>query len=306
MLERFLGKRVYLAFLLPGLLLYTVFMVYPLVSSLGYSLFAWDGLIRTGFAGLANFRTILFEQPYNERFVGALGHNVFFFLVTFSIQTTVGLFFAALFSKKRPAFGFFQTVYFLPYTLSLVVVGFMWLLMLNPTWGAFNQLLKAVGLGQWVQPWLGQTNTALPAIVLVNAWRWIGFPMLVFLAGIQSISPEYQEAARVDGATPWRAFWHVTLPMLAPAIGMMTILTFIYDFNAFELIFIMQGSSGNPYYSTDVLGTFFYRTAFGDSTTGGEPGQIGLASAIAILMLLIVGLVSIVGVRQMRKREVQQ
>lgn len=295
-----------MAFLLPGLLLYTVFMVYPLVSSLGYSLLNWDGLIRQGFAGLGNFTTILFEKPYNERFFGALSHNVIFFLATFTIQTTIGLFFAVLFSRKRRGFSLFQTAYFLPYTLSMVVVGFMWLLMLNPTWGAFNQLLKAVGLGNLVQPWLGQTNTALPTIILVNAWRWLGFPMLVFLAGIQSISPEYQEAARVDGATSWQAFWHVTLPMLTPAIGMMTILTFIYDFNAFELIFIMQGSSGNPYYSTDVLGTFFYRTAFGDSTTGGEPGQIGLASAIAVLMLLMIGAVSVLGVRQIRKREVQQ
>lgn len=305
MRRSFTTRYAYVFFLLPGLLLYTVFMVYPLVSSLGYSLFHWDGLVQGSFAGLENFKTVLTRIPYKERFWGALSHNVVFFLVTLFIQSTLGLGLAVLFRKQWRGFGLFQTVYFLPYTLSMVVVGFLWLLLLNPTWGAFNQALRAVGLGDWVQPWLGQVDTALPTIILVNAWRWIGFPVLVFLAGLQGIPDELNEAAAVDGATGWQVFWHVTLPLLTPVIGMMTILTFIWDFNAFELVFVMQGSSGNPYYSTDLLGTLFYRTAFGDSTTGGEPGQIGIASAIAVLMLIIVGSISAVGIRLMQRRQVE-
>ncbi|WP_198409520.1 carbohydrate ABC transporter permease [Limnochorda pilosa] len=300
-----LERHAYVLFLVPGLVLYGLFMVYPLGSSLGYSFFHWDGLVRGSFAGLENFRAVLTRSPYQERFWGALGHNALFFVSTLAIQSTVGLALAALFRKKWRGFGFFQTVYFVPYTLSMVVVGFLWLMLLNPTWGAFNQALRAVGLGGWVQPWLGQTETALPTIILVNAWRWLGFPVLVFLAGLQGIPDEFHEAATVDGATGWQAFRHVTLPLLAPVLGMMTILTFIWDFNAFELVFVMQGSSGNPYYATDLLGTLFYRTAFGDSTTGGEPGQIGIASAIAVLMLLLIGAVSYLGVRQMQKRQVE-
>ncbi|MBE3598439.1 MAG: sugar ABC transporter permease [Limnochordaceae bacterium] len=280
-------------------------MVYPLLSSLGYSLFDWDGLVRKGFIGLRNFVTVLAEEPYRTRFFGALGHNVVFFLTTLAIQSTLGLAFAMALRRKRPGAAFFQMAYFLPYTLSLVVVGFLWLLLLNPMWGAFNQMLRVVGLGRWAQPWLGQTSTALISIILVNAWRWIGFPMLVFLAGLQGIPAELEEAARVDGAAGWQAFRHVTLPLLAPVIGMVSILTFIYDFNAFELVFVMQGSSGNPFYATDLLGTFFYRTAFGDSTTGGEPGQIGIASAIAVLMFVMVGIVSSIGVRSLQRRQVE-
>lgn len=284
-------------FLLPGLLLYGAFMAYPLVSSLSYSVYEWDGLIRKGFAGLDNFATVLTSWPYYERFWAALRHNAVFFGLTFLIQTTLGLFVAVLLAKRWRGSAFFQAVYFLPHTLSLVVVGFLWLLLLNPTWGPVAQGLREIGLGGWVQPWLGQRSTALVAIILVNAWAWLGFPILVYLAGVQGISKEYHEAALIDGASPWQDFRFVTLPLMMPTIAMMTILTFIWDFNAFELVFVMQGASGSPNYATDLLATFFYRTAFGDPTTGGEPGQIGVAAAIGVLMLIIIGVASFFGVR---------
>jgi hypothetical protein len=161
-----------------------------------------------------------------------------------------------------------------------VVLGFLWLLLLNPTWGPVAQGLRALNLEAWVNPWLGDRSTALVTIILVNAWAWLGFPILVYLAGLQGIPREYHEAALIDGANPWQDFRFVTLPMLMPTIAMVTILTFIWDFNAFELVFVMQGPSGSPNYATDLLATYFYRTAFGDPTTGGEAGQIGIAAAI--------------------------
>lgn len=305
LVRRWLQKHIYAVFLLPGLILYTVFMVYPLGSALGFGLFSWDGLIRGAFCGLDNFRTVLFQVPYNTRFWNALKHNTLFFTITFCIQTTLGLFLAVLFTRKRKGYDLLQTLFFLPYTLSMVIVGFLWLLLLNPTWGAFNKGLHVIGLGKWAQPWLGQTNTALLTVVFVNAWRWLGFPILVFKAGLQGIPEEYHEAAKVDGATAWQVFRRITLPLVMPTIGMVTILTFIWIFNTFELVFVMQGSSGNPYYATDLLGTFFYRTAFGDSTTGGEPGQVGIASAIAVLMFLMIAFVSYFGVRKIRESEIE-
>lgn len=286
-----------LVFLLPALLVYGAFMAYPLISSLTYSVFEWDGFIRRGFAGFANFVTVLTRWPYHERFTTALGHNALFFALTFLIQTTLGLFVAVLLARKLRGFAFFQAAYFLPHTLSLVVVGFLWRMMLNPTWGAVSQGLKRLGLGGWVQPWLGQSDTALVAVILVNAWAWLGFPILVYLAAMQAIPKEFEEAAVVDGASAWQIFRHVTFPLLLPSLAMVTILTFIWDFNAFELVFVMQGASGAPSYATDLLATFFYRTAFGDPTTGGEPGQIGMAAAIGVLMLVIIGIASAFGVR---------
>ncbi len=286
-----------LIFLLPALLIYGAFMAYPLISSLTYSVFEWDGFIRRGFAGIQNFVTVLTRWPYQERFFSALGHNAVFFGITFLIQTTLGLFVAVLLARKLRGFAFFQAAYFLPHTLSLVVVGFLWRMMLNPTWGAVPQALRRLGLGEWVQPWLGQSDTALVTVILVNGWAWLGFPILVYLAAIQAIPKEFEEAAVVDGAGAWTTFRYVTLPLLLPSIAMVTILTFIWDFNAFELVFVMQGASGAPSYATDLLATFFYRTAFGDPTTGGEPGQIGIAAAIGVLMLVIIGIASAFGVR---------
>ena len=305
MLRRWVQKYTFIFFLLPGLLVYLLFMVYPLTSAIGYSLYSWNGMVRGAFQGLENFRVVLTQNPYNIRFWNALKHNSIFFGITFLLQSTLGLFFAVLFTKEKKGYSLLQTAYFVPYTLSMVVVGFLWLLLLNPTWGAFNKGLRLLGLGKWAKSWLGQTSTALYAIIMVNAWRWLGFPILVFKAGLQGISDEYYEAARVDGATSWQAFLYVTVPLVLPTIGMVTILTFIWIFNTFDLVFIMQGSSGNPYYSTDLLGTFFYRTAFGDSTTGVESGQIGIASAIAVLMFAIISLVSYFGIKKIRQSEIE-
>jgi len=279
-------------------------MVYPLLSALEYSLFSWDGLMRQEFIGLNNFITVLTNLNYKPRFWGALSHNSLFFIITFVLQTTLGLYLAIQLTKKRWGMDFFQTVYFMPFTLSMVVVGFLWLLLLNPTWGAFNQFLKVIGLGEWVQPWLGKKDTALITVIMVNFWRWIGFPILVFKAGLQGIPAELNEAAYVDGTNRWQLFRYVTFPLMIPTIGMVTILTFIWDFNAFELVFIMQGSSGYPHYATDLLATFFYRTAFGDSV-GGPAGEIGIASTVAVLMFIIIGIASYFGIKLMRKKEVQ-
>ncbi|MDZ7802185.1 MAG: sugar ABC transporter permease [Trueperaceae bacterium] len=305
-LRRWFSRHGHLVvFLLPGLLLYGLFMAYPLASSLTYSLYSWDGFLREGFVGLDNFRTVLSRWPYNERFWSALWHNGLFFLLTFAIQTTLGLFVAVLLNRKWRGFAVFQAAYFLPHTLSLVVVGFLWLLLLNPTWGPVAQGLRALNLEAWVHPWLGDRSTALVTIILVNAWAWLGFPILVYLAGLQGIPREYHEAALIDGANPWQDFRFVTLPMLMPTIAMVTILTFIWDFNAFELVFVMQGPSGSPNYATDLLATYFYRTAFGDPTTGGEAGQIGIAAAIGVLMLIIIGVTSFFGVRFSRRSQVE-
>lgn len=304
-MRKWLEKHFYIIMILPALLVYTGLMVYPLFTSLLYGLYEWQGLRRGAFVGLANFRTILFERPFSLRFFHAIQHNAYFFALTFAIQTTIGLGLALLFSRGGRLMTLYRTVYFVPYTLSLVVVGFLWSLMLNPTWGVVNKALAAMGLAAWARPWLGDPQSALTAIILINAWRWIGFPVLVFLAAIQGIPGELHEAARVDGAGGWQLFRHITLPLIVPAILMLTILTFIYDFMAFELIFVMQGSGGGPAYSTDVLGTLFYRTAFGESTAGGDIGNIGLGSAIAFLMFLIVGTVSIGAYRWMSRRETE-
>jgi raffinose/stachyose/melibiose transport system permease protein len=135
-------------------------------------------------------------------------------------------------------------------------------------------------------------------VIAVNAWQWVGFPMLLFAAALAGIPDEYRDAARVDGANAWQAFRRVTLPLLTPAIGTVSVLTFVGNFNIFGLVYAMGGSTGNPAGATDVLGLLFYRTAF---QSGGVNG-IGLSSALAVLMFILIFGTSLVATRVLRRR----
>ncbi len=285
-------------FLLPAFLLYTVFMIWPLAQSLYFSFFEFKGLARVGFVGLANFKELFSRYPLNEQLPRAFIHNVYFFVGTMAIQNTLGLLFALLLYGSRRGKRFFQTTYTLPYLISPLVVGYLWSLMLNPLFGPVNQVLKAVGLGSLAKPWLGDPATALPAIILVNAWQWVGFPMLLFSAGLANIGNDIREAARIDGATSWTLFRHIELPLLTPVIGIVTVLTFIGNFNVFGIVWALGGVNGEPAGATDVLGLVFYRTAF-----RGGVDAFGLASALAVLMFIFIFGISTLALNWFRRME---
>jgi raffinose/stachyose/melibiose transport system permease protein len=179
----------------------------------------------------------------------------------------------------------------------------MWALFLNPVFGVVNKSLTAIGLAGLARPWLGDPSTALITLTLINAWRWLGFPTLVFLAGINAVPDDYLEAARIDGANEWAVLRRIIFPLLAPSVTIIVTLTFIGSFNWFELPYVVQGVSGPPNRATDVLGLLFYRTAFGEVDTGLQ--DIGIGSAIAVLMFLVMATVSMVGALYLRRREVE-
>jgi raffinose/stachyose/melibiose transport system permease protein len=219
------------------------------------------------------------------------------------IQNGFGLLFAVLLAGRTWGTKIYRAIFFMPVTLSLVIVGFLWQLFLNPVWGIVNKSIAAIGLGGLARPWLGDTHTALVAITLVNAWRWVGFPTIVFLAGIHAIPDEYLEAARLDGAAAPAVFRQVILPLLAPQVNIIVILTFIGAFNWFELPYVMQGVTGEPNHATDVLGLLFYRSAFGAVDTGNP--DVGVGSAIAVIMFSLMLVVSSLGAIYLRRREVE-
>jgi raffinose/stachyose/melibiose transport system permease protein len=215
------------ACLAPALMLFTIVVAYPIAGAMAYSLFRWDGIVRSGFVGLVNFQRLLTQYPYSVRMLTAFWHNVWTFALTMVIQNGLGLLFAMLLAGRTWGAKIYRAIFFMPVTLSLVIVGFLWQLFLNPVWGIVNKSLALIGLGGLARPWLGDVHTALIAITLVNAWRWVGFPTIVFLAGIQAIPDEYLEAARLDGAGPGPIFRRVVLPLLAPQVNIIVILTFI-------------------------------------------------------------------------------
>ena len=299
------GRRLWIAALIaPALIIVLVFVTMPLISALLYSVFSWNGLARGDFVGLENFRLVLLQPPFSSWTYNAFFNNVIVFVALMLVQNGLAFFIAFLLLKGLPGHRFHRVAIFVPVVLSAVIIGAMWKLFLNPLFGLVNQGLTAVGLASWAQPWLGQSSTALGSLILVNTWHWLGFPALVYLAGMQRISAETIEAARLDGASDWQVLTKIIWPLVAPATTVIVILTFIGSFNWFELPYVMGGIDGSPAGATDVLGLYFYRTAFGGATSGLQ--DFGRASALAVLMFIVIAVVSTLWTRALRRREIQE
>jgi raffinose/stachyose/melibiose transport system permease protein len=289
-------QRKYIALLLtPAILTILVFTTVPAVTTLSYAFFKWEGFQRGGFAGLANFQR-LFEYPFKDQFLMALRHNTLVFIAIMILQTSLGLLIAySLFRLKRGQ-RFFRTVTFLPVIFSLVVVGYMWQVMLDPYYGPINMIINDLGFESLAKPWLGSMSTALPTLVFINLWRWVGFPAIIFLAGLNAINQEYLEAARI--------FRKIMFPLLAPSMTIITILTFIGAYEWFDLPFVLGGSNGNPAGATDTLALMFYRLSFG--SVDSNANEVGVGSALGVFIFVIVGLGAAIGQHFLRKREVEQ
>jgi len=273
-----------LIFLAPAVIVYTVFMVYPLLNSLRLSFFEITPQAET-FVGLRNYQTLFTDSNYAPRFWGALKNNLVFFAIHMLVQNPIALLLAALLAQGGRGRNFYRTILFMPTVLSVVIIGFIWNLILSPLWGVTEGMLSAVGLGELFQPWLGRANSALVTISLISVWQFVGIPMILFYAALIGIPEELTEAARVDGAGHWQAFWRIKFPLILPTVGIIGILTFVGNFNAFDLIYTMKGALAGPDFSTDIMGTLFYRTFFGQQLQLGNPT---MGATVAAMMFLII------------------
>ncbi|TPL93932.1 sugar ABC transporter permease [Mesorhizobium sp. B2-3-12] len=272
-------------FLAPAVLVYTAIMILPLAGTLQLSLFRNVDQSQV-FVGLDNFRTLFGDPNWSVNFWNALRNNVWFFIIHMLVQNPVGVLLAALLSSPKLRFSaFYRTAIFVPTILSFVIVGFAWKLILSPLWGVAPHLLDFVGLKSLFTPWLGKEQYALTALSLISVWQFIGIPMMLIYAALLSIPEEVIEAAECDGVTGLSQFWKIKLPLILPSIGIISILTFVGNFNAFDLIYTAQGALAGPNYSTDILGTFLYRAFFGFQLQVGDPN---MGATIATIMFLII------------------
>jgi len=275
-----------LVFLAPALAIYTAFSAWPLLATLRLGLYGTDDVGHVTFIGLGNFHRLLFEEHWFGAFRNAMVNNIEFFAIHTLVQNPVALLLAALLSLRgvRGAAAY-RTVLFLPTLLSVVIIGFTWQLILSPLWGVTEKLMTAVGLGDAFGPWLGQEDTALPTIALISVWQFVGIPLMLIYAALLNIPEDLVDAARVDGLGHFRIFWHIKLPLIAPTIGLISILTFVGNFNAFDLIYSVKGALAGPNFASDILGTFFYRAFFGNQLQVGDPN---MGAAIATVMFFII------------------
>ncbi|MDR1973037.1 MAG: sugar ABC transporter permease [Treponema sp.] len=260
-------------------------MAWPLLDSLRLSLYTGSAGTGRSFVGLGNFIRLFTVQQYAERYWGALVHTFIFFFIHLAVQNGLGMLFATLLTGKNlKGREFYQTTIFIPVTLAILITGYLWKLLLNPVWsGPFFQKLH---LGFLVHPWLGDRATALVCVSLVSCWQWMGISTMMFVAALRNISEDYFEAASIDGANPVQVFLHIKLPLIKPVAGMIAILTFVNNFNAFDVVFSMENVNGAPNYATDLIGTLFYRVGIAGQHPVGIPDP-GMGTAIATITFLL-------------------
>ena len=278
--------RLLVFFLGPAVLVYSVFSIYPLFATIVNSLYARQPDGTYLWEGLGNFRTLLLDPTWSAPFWNALKNNFIFFLIHMCVQNPVGLLLAALLSLPRLRFrSAYRTLIFMPTMLSVVVIGFVWQLILSPLWGIAKMFLQALGLGFLFAPWLGLESSALITVSLISVWQFVGIPMILIYTALLAIPDELVDAATVDGLNQFQAFVWVKLPLIWPTIGLVSILTFVNNFNALDLIYAMKGALAGPNFATDIMGTLFYRTFFGNQLQLGNPS---MGSTIATMMFLII------------------
>lgn len=275
------SKSVYL-FLLPGLLVYLVFFMYPAISALVFSFTDWDGLSpQFQWVGLENYKDIIQDDLIFRK---SFGNNLKFMIAVLVFQTAISLVLAMLLVKNSKANVFFRTLYFFPTILSSVAVAFTWSFMYDPTLGFINSTLTSIGLEAMTQSWLGNVHIAIYSIAFAQVWAHCGQMMVIFIAGLQAIPDDMYEVAKIEGANKLQTFTKVTWPLVAPAATIVVSYTTIQSFKAFDLIFAMTG--GGPANSTAILTTFIYETAF-------RSNEFGYASAGSMIFMLIIILITV-------------
>ena len=276
----------------PAIIVYILFVLLPIGFAVYYSLYKWNGLEPLdNFVGLQNYIEA-FQDPV---FLGAIRHNLFFVVVGIAVQLPIALGVALLLNRRIRGRAIFRTLIFVPYVLSEVIAGVMWLLILQPD-GVLDYFLQSIGLGSFVQLWLADTNVVLWTLLFVITWKYVGFAIILFLAGLQSIPEELSEAASIDGANWWQVQRRITIPLLGPTIRIWVFLSMIGALQLFDVVWIMTG--GGPANSSATMATYMINVGFYRS-------RFGYGSAIAIILFAISFLAAILYQRFVLRRDTE-
>jgi raffinose/stachyose/melibiose transport system permease protein len=272
-------------FLLPSSILFILFVIMPVIRAFSTSLFKWNGLgPLDNFIGLGNYERLLSKGPFME----ALGHNLVIIALSLGIQLPLSLALALLVGRKLPGRTAFRTIFFLPYVVAPPITAYLWRLMLNPRFSMINfinDLLAGMLPGFEPGSWLGDPKRVLMAIFLVLTWQYFGLHMVLFVAGLQQIPEEIEEAARIDGANSFQNLRYIVIPMLANTIYMGIYLSVLGSLQQFALVWIM--TEGGPVGASELVATHMYRGAF-------VSFQLGYGSAVAFTLFIICLIFSLV------------
>lgn len=291
--------RSFVGFLIPGVILYTLFMIVPIISAMYYSFFNWNGIGEMKFIGLENFKTLIFGQRMSKIFFNALGNNFKYMLCVLLIITPIQIFFAYVLNIKIKCYKYLQLMLFLPYVISTSIVGFFSILVFDPNIGILNTFLGNVGLGGMKSAWLGNPNLSFKIFVGVVIWQCIGSGMMIFYANMKEIPESLIEASVIDGAGELRKFFSVVLPQLTSSLSTNITLSVIFALTMFDIPFMLGGPQGGVNNSIDFVNMVFYRYAFGGAYFGET--SLGFGSSISVTMFLIILTVSLAVSKLLKK-----
>jgi raffinose/stachyose/melibiose transport system permease protein len=287
--RRLQDNLIIVLFLAPALILFLLFVVYPIFRSIYFSMYDWNGLgpaVKN--VGLGNFIKILADKV----FIKAIGNVLLLIVFSLGIQLPLALGLAVLVGRNLPGRAMFRTIFFLPYVLSEVNAAIMWMLLYNPDpeRGFINAIL--ILFGAKPVAWLGNMNIVLPAVFIALTWKYFGYHMLLYLTGLQNIPLDIEEAARIDGANSFQNFFYITLPLLGSTIRTSAYLSVLGSLQQFILVWIM--TKGGPVNASETLATYMYRFGF-------VRFQLGYGSAVAIYMFLFCLIFSLIYQRLTRQ-----
>lgn len=268
------NKRSIAFFVLPALIIYVVFALFPIAYNIYMSLFNTDLMAKKQFVGLGNYIGLLKDGT----FVHAFKNNIFMVIGSLIAHMPLAMFFANTIFKKIKGAAFFQTVFFLPSVICGVAVGLTWTFIYNGNYGLLNAFLKMIGLGSLQQVWLANKELAMFCIIVVIMWQYVGYHMVIQLAAMRNIDSAYYEAAQIDGASGWKQFTSITFPLIKPILKIDAVLIITGSLKYYDLVAVM--TSGGPNHATEVMSTYMYYQAFNIL-------KYGYASAIGVILMIL-------------------
>ncbi len=280
-------------FIAPAFLFFTLFIIIPTISSVYYSFTSWDGVSPViKFVGLANYKEIF----TSARFGNALKNTVILTVFISIFENALALGLALIVDHVKWGKNFFRSAFYIPVLISGIVSGFIWKIMYNYNFGIFNSILKGIGLQELRQDWLGNSSLTLLMVGLVLIWKGAGYYMIIYLASLQSVSPDLIEAAQIDGASPWQRFKAITIPLISGAFTINFTLSLINGLKVFDQINVM--TDGGPGFTSETLVYLLYKVGFNE-------GRQGFGTAVGMMLLFIIIVLNTLQQKFLRSREVQ-
>jgi raffinose/stachyose/melibiose transport system permease protein len=291
----FFRKRPYLLLILPAFILYTIFIIYPVISAIPYSFTKWSGLGPKTYVGLQNYK-MLFEHPVlSQQALNAVHHHIYLIILAMIFLVPFVVFLAYVIYKEIPLYKYFKIVILLPYFINPVALGFLATLFFNPNIGLLPNIGNIIGIKINTSTLFSNVNYVIPVVLVVSAWNSMGYSMLIALANFVMVPSALIEASIIDGAGEWKRFRYVYIPLIRPGLVNIIIIHYIWAMTIFEVPYVLAGgSSGGVGGAMDFLLLFYYRTTFGGYYINNSMG-LGTAIAVSISLVVLVGSVIMIG-----------